>query len=53
MLRERVKGNGGKLNGSEAAYLRQLGALSLLDSTGDALAAYARAADLARADPEA
>ena len=53
LLRRRVNGNGagnGKLNGSEAAYWRQLGALSLLDSTGDALAAYARAAELAPDD---
>ena len=56
LLRRRVNGNAAgstELNGSEAAYWRQLGALSLLDSTGDALAAYARAADLAPADPEA
>jgi tetratricopeptide (TPR) repeat protein len=43
----------GKLNGSEVACWRQLGALSLLDNTGDALAAYARAADLAPQDAKA
>ncbi len=56
LLRRRVHGNGAGgngLNGSEAAYWRQLGALSLLDSTGDALAAYTRAAELAPTDPEA
>jgi tetratricopeptide (TPR) repeat protein len=55
LLRRRVYDNGtanGRLNGSEAAYWRQLGALSLLDSAGDALAAYARAADLAPDDAE-
>jgi tetratricopeptide (TPR) repeat protein len=56
LLRQRTNGNGaanGKLNGSEASYWRQLGALSLLDSTQDALAAYGRAADLAPTDAEA
>jgi tetratricopeptide (TPR) repeat protein len=52
LLRRRVNG-GADLNGSEAAHWRQLGALSLLDSTGDALAAYSRAADLAPGDPDA
>jgi tetratricopeptide (TPR) repeat protein len=56
LLRRRMNGSGpanGKLNGSEATYWRQLGALSLLDSASDALAAYARAADLAPQDAEA
>jgi tetratricopeptide (TPR) repeat protein len=56
LLRQRTNGNGaanGKLNGSEASYWRQLGALSLLDNTHDALAAYVRAADLAPRDAEA
>jgi tetratricopeptide (TPR) repeat protein len=56
LLRRRVNGGsdaGSELNGSEAAYWRQLGALSLLDSAGDALAAYRRAADLLPGDPEA
>jgi tetratricopeptide (TPR) repeat protein len=56
LLRHRLNGHGpggGELNGSEAAYWRQLGALSLLDSTGDAVAAYARAAELAPGDAEA
>jgi tetratricopeptide (TPR) repeat protein len=55
LLRQRLNGNGahnGALNGSEAGYWRQLGALSLLDSTADALAAYERAADLAPGNPE-
>jgi tetratricopeptide (TPR) repeat protein len=55
LLRRKVEGNGavnGKLNGSEALYWRQLGALSLIDSTRDALAAYSRAADLDPDDPE-
>jgi len=55
LLRRRTNGHGaanGKLNGSEAGYWRQLGALSLLDSTQDALAAYGRAADLAPTDAE-
>ena len=51
LLQQRL--NGGKLNGSEAAHWRQLGALSLLDSTGDALMAYSRAVDLAPDDPQA
>src|SRR5262245_18533529 len=49
LLRQRVNGHdseSAELNGSEALYWRQLGALSLLDSTDDALAAYTRAADL-------
>jgi tetratricopeptide (TPR) repeat protein len=56
LLRRRTNGNGaanGKLNGSEVGYWRQLGALSLLDNTQDALAAYGRAADLAPGDAEA
>jgi tetratricopeptide (TPR) repeat protein len=56
LLRRRLDGNGNgktELNGSEITYWRQLGALSLLDSTRDALAAYTRAAELAPADPEA
>jgi tetratricopeptide (TPR) repeat protein len=56
LLRRRTNGNGaanGKLNGSEVGYWRQLGALSLLDNTQDALAAYGRAADLAPRDAEA
>ena len=56
LLRQRTNGNGaanGKLNGSEVGYWRQLGALSLLDNTQDALAAYGRAADLAPRDAEA
>ena len=51
LLRKKIGGNG--LNGSEAAYWRQLGALSLLDSTRDAARAYARAADLAPDDAQA
>jgi len=51
MLRQRL--NGGELNGSEAAYWRQLGALSLLDNTRDALKAYARAVELAPDDQQA
>lgn len=51
LLRKHLNGNG--LNGSEAAYWRQLGALSLLDNTRDAVRAYARAADLAPDDPQA
>ncbi|MBX9589474.1 MAG: hypothetical protein K2X43_09215 [Hyphomonadaceae bacterium] len=51
MLRQRL--NGGKLNGSEAACWRQLGALSLLDNTRDALKAYSRAAELAPNDQQA
>jgi tetratricopeptide (TPR) repeat protein len=54
LLRQRLNGDGtGKLNGSEAGYWRQLGALSLLDNTRDALKAYSRAADLAPDDPHA
>ena len=57
LLRKRIHDNGsagtGKLNGSEAGYWRQLGALSLVDGAGDALAAYTRAADLAPDDPDA
>jgi tetratricopeptide (TPR) repeat protein len=54
ILRHRLNGNGGhsRLNGSEAGYWRQLGALSLLDSTQDALTAYTRAADLSPDDAE-
>lgn len=51
MLRKRI--NGGNLNGSEVAYWRQLGALSLLDSTADALKAYSRAVELAPDDAQA
>jgi tetratricopeptide (TPR) repeat protein len=54
LLRQRLNGHGnGKLNGSEAAYWRQLGALSFIDSTQDALRAYARAAELAPDDAQA
>lgn len=56
LLRKRMNGHGaanGKLNGSEAGYWRQLGALSLLDGIYDALPAYARAADLAPENAEA
>jgi predicted negative regulator of RcsB-dependent stress response len=53
ILRERLANSHGKLNGSEATHWRQLGALSLLDSTGDALKAYARAAEVNPADPQA
>jgi tetratricopeptide (TPR) repeat protein len=54
ILRQHLNGQGGAaLNGSEAAYWRQLGALSLLDNTGDALRAYTRAAELAPDDPQA
>jgi tetratricopeptide (TPR) repeat protein len=55
LLRRRVEGDGlanGRLNGSAALYWRQLGALSLIDSTRDGLAAYSRAADLAPDDAE-
>ena len=55
VLRKRLNGHGasgGNLNGSEAAQWRQLGALSLIDDTQAALAAYARAADLAPEDPD-
>jgi len=51
ILRQRLSANG--LNGTGAVYWRQLGALSLLDSTRDALSAYTRAADLAPEDPQA
>jgi tetratricopeptide (TPR) repeat protein len=51
LLRKKLGVNG--LNGTEAAYWRQLGALCLLDSTRDAIRAYARAADLAPDDPQA
>ncbi|RTL61989.1 MAG: tetratricopeptide repeat protein [Hyphomicrobiales bacterium] len=56
ILRERLKreGSEGKktLNGTEAHYWRQLGALALVDGSRDAIAAYRRAADLAPDDPE-
>jgi len=55
LLRRKVEGDelgNGALNGSEALYWRQLGALSLIDSTRDGLAAYSRAADLAPDDAE-
>lgn len=55
LLRKRLNGRGagnGSLNGAEVAQWRQLGALSLIDDAQDALAAYARAADLAPQDPE-
>jgi tetratricopeptide (TPR) repeat protein len=51
LLRKQLQGN--SLNGSEAACWRQLGALSLIDSTHDAVRAYARAADLAPDDAQA
>jgi tetratricopeptide (TPR) repeat protein len=44
ILRERVEAGA---NGGEAGYWRQLGALALIDSAREALAAYSRAADLA------
>jgi tetratricopeptide (TPR) repeat protein len=56
LLRKRMHGLGpdhGRLNGSEVSYWRQLGALSLLDGSADALPAYARAADLAPENAEA
>jgi LPXTG-motif cell wall-anchored protein len=56
LLRKRMDGLGpdhGRLNGSEVSYWRQLGALSLLDGSADALSAYARAADLAPDNAEA
>lgn len=58
LLRARLNdsGNGNgppSLNGSEAACWRQLGALSMLESTGDALRAYTRAAELLPGDAEA
>jgi tetratricopeptide (TPR) repeat protein len=55
LLRKRLNGNGAgdsELNGSEAAQWRQLGALSLIDDTQDALPAYTRAAALAPDDPD-
>jgi tetratricopeptide (TPR) repeat protein len=51
LLRKRLRTDA-TLNGSEASYWRQLGALSLLDSTQDAYIAYSRAADLAPDDPQ-
>jgi tetratricopeptide (TPR) repeat protein len=53
MLRQRLINGKGELNGSEVAFWRQLGALSLLDNTRDALKAYTRAADLAPGDAQA
>jgi tetratricopeptide (TPR) repeat protein len=56
LLRKRMNGQAaanGSLNGSEASYWRQLGALSLLDGIYDALPAYSRAADLAPENAEA
>jgi tetratricopeptide (TPR) repeat protein len=56
LLRQRMSGHGAdsaRLNGSEVSYWRQLGALSLLDGTADALPAYAKAADLAPENAEA
>lgn len=54
LLRRRMNGGDSTaLNGSEASYWRQLGALSLLDGSPDALSAYAHAAELAPADAEA
>jgi tetratricopeptide (TPR) repeat protein len=56
LLRRRMDGNGadtGALNGSAVAYWRQLGALSLLDNSPDALRAYTHAAELAPKDAEA
>jgi tetratricopeptide (TPR) repeat protein len=55
LLRRKVESDGlgdNGLNGSEALYWRQLGALSLIDSTREGLAAYSRAADLAPDDAE-
>jgi tetratricopeptide (TPR) repeat protein len=62
LLRKRINGhaNGaashdapnGAANGSEAAHWRQLGALALLQDTEGALAAYSRAAELAREDAD-
>jgi tetratricopeptide (TPR) repeat protein len=51
ILRKRL--NSDQLNGTEVAYWRQLGALSVLDNTGDALKAYSRAAELAPDDAQA
>jgi tetratricopeptide (TPR) repeat protein len=42
----------GAANGTEAAHWRQLGALALLQDTEAALAAYSRAAELAREDAD-
>jgi tetratricopeptide (TPR) repeat protein len=55
LLRRRMNGGAdkAKLNGSEVAYWRQLGALSLLDDASDALSAYVQAAHLAPDDAEA
>jgi tetratricopeptide (TPR) repeat protein len=60
LLRGRLNGQGNGaadhaagLNGSGVACWRQLGALSLLDDTSDAIAAYAMAADLAPDDAQA
>ncbi len=55
LLRRRMNGSAdkAKLNGSGAAYWRQLGALSLLDNASDALSAYTQAANLAPDDAEA
>jgi tetratricopeptide (TPR) repeat protein len=56
LLRRRMETNGADahgLNGSAAAYWRQLGALSLLDNSPDALKAYMQAAELAPKDAEA
>lgn len=56
LLRRRMNGSShgrAALNGSEVAYWRQLGALSLLDNSPDALAAYVHAAQLAPNDAEA
>jgi tetratricopeptide (TPR) repeat protein len=54
LLRQRLDGHvpDGKANGAEAAHWRQLGALALIDDPQDAVAAYARAADLAPDDPD-
>lgn len=54
LLRRQLNGHAapGSVNGSEAARWRQLGALALIDDARDALAAYARAADLAPDDAE-
>jgi tetratricopeptide (TPR) repeat protein len=54
LLRRRLNGQApdGKPNGAEAAHWRQLGALTLIDDPQDAVAAYARAADLAPDDPD-
>lgn len=57
LLRERVKRDGrdgkGTLNGTEAGYWRQIGALALVDGSRDAIASYRRAAELRPDDPEA